>query len=107
MLPIAAIFTIIHFVMGGEKPRAAQSTVYDKAIINRIKPVGSTPDIEKGPSPLVPAPAPVVAAAPADGKAAAGPDGMAVYEAADRGDCAPISISSARCRARRGRRLQA
>ena len=81
VLPIVGIFTIIHFVIGGEKPRAAESTVYDKAIINRIKPVGSTPEIEKGPSPLVPAPAPVVATAPADGKAAAGPDGKAVYEA--------------------------
>ena len=54
----------------------------DKAVAERIKPVGSTPDIEKGPSPLVPVPAPVVvAAAGADAGKAAAPNGKAVYEA--------------------------
>jgi cytochrome c5 len=80
VVPIAAIFTIIHFVMG-DKPRA-NPVVSDKAVAERIKPVGSTPDIEKGPSLLVPAPAPVVAAAPA-GDAAAVPaaNGKSVYDA--------------------------
>jgi cytochrome c5 len=80
VVPIAAIFAIIHFVVGGDKPRPASSTVYDKAVLERIRPVGSTPDIEKGPSPLAPAPAAAAAAAPADGKAA-GPDGKAIYDA--------------------------
>lgn len=79
VLPIAGIFTIIHFVMGGEKPRAP--AVSDKAVAERIKPVGSTPDVEKGPSPLLPSAAPVAAAAaPADGKPAAS-DGKAIYDA--------------------------
>ena len=80
VVPIAAIFTIIHFVVGGDKSRA-NPAMSDKAVAERIKPVGSTPDIEKGPSPLVPAPAPLVAIAPGTdaGKAAAA-DGKAVYE---------------------------
>lgn len=83
VVPIAAIFTIIHFVMGGEKPRSTPA-MSDKAVAERIKPVGSTPDIDKGPSPLVPAPAPVaVVAAAADGAKAApaGGNGKAVYDA--------------------------
>ena len=81
VIPIVAIFTIIHFAMGGEKSRATV-TMSDKAVAERIKPVGSTPDIEKGPSPLVPVPAPVVvAAAGADAGKAAAPNGKAVYEA--------------------------
>jgi cytochrome c5 len=85
VVPIFAIFGIIHFVMAGEKPRAAESTIYSKAVLERIKPVGSVPAeaIEKGPSPLAPAPAPV-AAAPAGGgaaPAAAGSNGKAVYDA--------------------------
>lgn len=83
VVPIAAIFTIIHFVVGGDNSRASPA-MSDKAVAERIKPVGSTPDIEKGPSPLVPAPAPVavVAAAADGGKAApAGGGGKTVYEA--------------------------
>lgn len=81
VVPIAAIFTIIHFVMGGDNSRNKPS-MSDKAIAERIKPVGSTPDIEKGPSPLVPAPAPVaVAAAPAGGDAAPAASGKATYDA--------------------------
>ncbi len=82
VVPIALIFAIIHFVMGGEKPRAGDA-VYDKAILERIRPVGSVPAsaIEKGPSPLVPVPAPVaVVAAAADGAKAA-PNGKAIYDA--------------------------
>jgi cytochrome c5 len=81
VIPIAAIFTIIHFIMGSEK-LSSMPEMSDKAIAERIKPVGSVPDIEKGPSPLVPAPAPMaVAAAGADaGKPAAG-GGKAVYDA--------------------------
>ncbi len=80
VIPIVAIFTIIHFVIGGEKSRATPA-MSDKAVAERIKPVGSTPDIEKGPSPLVPVPAPVVvAAAGADAGKAAAPSGKAVYE---------------------------
>src|SRR5262245_4418072 len=59
--PIATIFTIIHFVVGGDKARATPA-MSDKAVAERIKPVGSTPDIENAPSPLVPAPAPAVVA---------------------------------------------
>jgi cytochrome c5 len=80
VIPIAAIFTIIHFVVGGDKSRA-NPVMSDKAVAERIAPVGSTPDIEKGPSPLVPAPVPVVvAAAGADAGKAAAPDGKAVYD---------------------------
>ena len=82
VVPIAAIFTIIHFVMGGDKSRAA-SAMSDKTVAERIKPVGSTPDIEKGPSPLVPAPAPAVVAVAdtADaGKAPAAANGKSVYD---------------------------
>src|SRR5688572_15992337 len=80
VIPIAAIFTIIHFVMGNEKSLSTPA-MSDKAIAERIKPVGSVPDVEKGPSPLVPAPAPVtVAAAGATGKPAAA-GGKAVYDA--------------------------
>lgn len=85
VVPIAAIFTIIHFVMGGVHPRAADA-VYSKAVLDRIKPVGGVPAsaIEKGPSPLVPAPA-TVAAAPAGDTAAApataGASGKAVFDA--------------------------
>ncbi|MBM3341477.1 MAG: cytochrome c5 family protein [Betaproteobacteria bacterium] len=83
VIPIAVIFTIIHFVMGDSKEQMrAKPVMSDRAIAERIKPVGSTPDIEKGSSPL--APPPVAAAAPASaadaGKAAA-PDGKAVYDA--------------------------
>jgi cytochrome c5 len=89
VVPIAGIFTIIHFVMGGDRPRAADA-VYSKAVLDRIKPVGGVPAsaIEKGPSPLVPAP---VAAAPAGDAAAApaasntssatGANGKAVFDA--------------------------
>lgn len=78
VVPIAAIFTIIHFVMGGDKSRA-NPAMSDKAVAGRIKPVGSTPDIEKGPSPLVPAPAPVVVAA-AGSNATPAASGKAVYD---------------------------
>lgn len=80
VVPIAAIFTIIHFVMGSDKSRA-NPAMSDKSVAERIQPVGSVPDIEKGPSPLVPAPAPVAAAAPV-GDAAAAPaaGGKAVYD---------------------------
>ena len=80
--PIAAIFTIIHFVMGDGKSRAAPA-MSDKAVAERIKPVGSVPDVEKGPSPLVPAPAPVVVVAAPAGNAATAPaaNGKAVYDA--------------------------
>ena len=81
LIPLAGIFTIIHFVMGDSKSRTAPA-MSDKAIAERIKPVGSTPDIEKGPSPLVPAPAPVAAAAPgADTAAAPAASGKSVYDA--------------------------
>ena len=82
IIPIAAIYGIIQFVMSGEKPRSAPG-MSDKAVAERIKPVGNTPEIEKGPSPLVPATAPVAAAVPAGGKGAApaGSNGKAVYEA--------------------------
>lgn len=81
VVPIAAIFTIIHFVMGGDKSRATPA-MSDKAVAERIQPVGSVPDIDKGPSPLVPAPAPVaVAAAGGDAGKAAAPDGKAIYDA--------------------------
>ena len=80
VVPIAAIFTIIHFVMGSEKSRATPG-LSDKAVAERIKPVGSTPDIEKGPSPLVPAPVIVAAAAANAGKAAPAASGKAVYDA--------------------------
>ena len=80
VIPIAAIFAIIHFVMGNEKSRAAPA-MSNQAVAERIKPVGSTPDIEKNPSPLVAAPAPaVVAAAGADSGKAAAPSGKAVYD---------------------------
>ena len=52
-----------------------------KDVAERIQPVGSVPDIEKGPSPLVPAPAPVVVAAAADGGKPAAADGKAIYSA--------------------------
>lgn len=81
VVPIAAIFTIIHFVLGSDDTRATPA-MSDKAVAERVKPVGSTPDIEKGPSPLVPVPAPVVvAAAGADAGKAAAPNGKALYEA--------------------------
>ncbi len=80
IVPIAAIFAIIHVVMSGEKPRSTPS-MSDKAIAERIKPVGSVPDIDKGPSPLVPAPAPVAAVAAAADGAKAAPNGKAVYDA--------------------------
>lgn len=83
VVPIAAIFTIIHFVMGGDASRAKPS-MSDKEIAARIKPVGSTPEIEKGPSPLVPTPAAaqVTTAAPgADAGKPAAADGKAVYDA--------------------------
>ncbi len=80
VVPIAAIFTIIHFVMA-DQPRAKSGS--DKVVAARIKPVGSTPEIEKGPSPLVPVPVPVAAAPAADAAApaAAGSNGKAVYDA--------------------------
>jgi cytochrome c5 len=84
VVPIAAIFTIIYFLMGSDKSRTAPAMT-DKAVAERIKPVGSVPaaDIEKGPSPLLPAPAPaVVAAVGSDAGKAAAPDGKAVYDAA-------------------------
>jgi cytochrome c5 len=81
IVPIAAIFTIIHFVMSDSKSRTTPG-MSDKAVAERIKPVGSTPDIEKGPSPLVPAAAAVtVAAAGADAAAAPAASGKAVYDA--------------------------
>lgn len=81
VVPIAAIFTIIHFVMGGDSSRTKPS-MSDRAVAERIKPVGSTPDIEKGPSPLVPAPAPVAAVAAPAGAAAPAADGKATYDSA-------------------------
>ena len=81
VIPIAGIFAIIHFVMA-DKPRANLAAA-DKAVAARIKPVGSTPEIEKGPSPLAPAPAPVAVAAAPGGEKAAAPaaNGKAVYDA--------------------------
>ncbi len=80
VVPIAAIFTIIYFVMGDSKSRATPA-MSDKAVAERIKPVGNVPDIEKGPSPLVPAPAPVAVAAPgADAASAPAANGKAVYD---------------------------
>ena len=82
VIPIAGIFTIIHFVMR-DQPRA-NPAVADKAVTERIKPVGSTPEIEKGPSPLAPAPAPApvaATAAPAAKGAAPAANGKAVYDA--------------------------
>jgi cytochrome c5 len=83
VIPIAAIFTIIHFLMGSDKSRTTPAMT-DKAIAERIKPIGSVPatDIEKGPSPLLPAPAPaVVVAVGADAGKTTTPDGKAVYDA--------------------------
>ncbi len=82
VIPIACIYGIIQFVMDGEKPRSTAG-MSDKAVAERIKPVGNTPDIEKGPSPLVPVPPPVAAVAVAGEKSAAtaGSNGKAVYEA--------------------------
>lgn len=81
LIPIAAILLIIHFVVGGDKTRTTPA-MSDKAIAERIAPVGNTPEIDKAPSPLVPAPAPVAAVAAAGdaGKPAAA-DGKAVYDA--------------------------
>jgi cytochrome c5 len=84
VVPIAAIFTIIHFVMA-DQPRA-DPAASNKAVAERIKPVGSTPDIEKGPSPVAPVPAPVAAAPAATAgdaaaPAASGGNGKAVYDA--------------------------
>ncbi len=78
VVPIAAIFTIIHFVMA-DQPRAKLGS--DKAVAERIKPVGSTPEIEKAPSPLVPAPVAAAPAATSAAPAAAGSNGKAVYDA--------------------------
>jgi cytochrome c5 len=82
VIPIAAIFTIIHFVMGADKSRTTPA-MSDKAVAERIKPVGSVPDsaIEKGPSPLLPAPAPVAVAATGDTGKPPAADGKAVYDA--------------------------
>lgn len=100
VVPIAVIFTIIHFVMA-DQPRANPATS-NKAVAERIKPVGSTPDIEKGPSPVAPvaAPAPLTAAtAPAsdakgDAKAAPGGNGKAVYDASCQA-CHGAGVASA------------
>lgn len=80
VVPIAAIFTIIHFVMA-DAPSRNKPGMTDKDVAARIKPAGSVEvDPSKTPSPLAPPPASVAAAAPAgDGKAAA-PDGKAVYD---------------------------
>ncbi len=82
IIPIAGIFTIIHFATGGSKSRAT-SSMSDSAIAERIKPVGSVPAdaLEKVASPLVPVPAPVVVAAAADAGKAAAPSGKGVYDA--------------------------
>jgi len=80
VVPIAAIFTIIHFLSGNGKSRNTPM-MSDKAIAERIHPVGRVPDIEKGPSPLVPAPAPVVVTAAGDAGKPAAADGKAVYSA--------------------------
>jgi cytochrome c5 len=80
VVPIAVILGIIHFVKGGDKSRTMPG-MSDKDVAARIAPVGSTPDIDKGASPLVPAPAPAVAVAAADGGKPAAADGKAVYEA--------------------------
>lgn len=81
VVPIAAILAIVHFVAGSDKSRT-NPAMSDKAVAARIAPVGSTPEIEKGPSPLVPAPAPVaVAAAGAEGAKPAAADGKAIYDA--------------------------
>ena len=82
IIPIAGIFTIIHFVVGGEKSRATPA-MSDAAIAERVKPVGSVPAdaIEKGPSPLVPAPVVVAPVAAADAGKTAAPSGKAVYDA--------------------------
>ena len=79
VIPIAGIFTIIHFVVGGGKSRATPA-MSDKAIAERIKPVGSTPEVVPGPSPLVPAPAPAVVAAAGDAGKPAAADGKVVYD---------------------------
>lgn len=82
IIPVAAIFAIIHFVLSDSKSRA-NPAMSDKAVAERIKPVGSVPDVEKGSSPLLPAPAPaaVVAAPGADAAAAPAANGKAVYDA--------------------------
>ena len=81
VIPITAIFVIIHLFTGSDKSRN-NPLMSDKAVAERIAPIGSTPDIVKDPSPLVPAPAPMVAAAPAaDAGKAAAPDGKAIYDA--------------------------
>ncbi len=54
VLPILGIFAIIHFVVGGKPPVA--SPMSEKAIAERIAPIGSTPEIDKAPSTLTPAP---------------------------------------------------
>ena len=82
VIPIAGIFTIIHFVVGGEKSRATPA-MSDAAIAEHIKPVGSVPAdaIDKGPSPLVPVPVVVAPVAAADAGKTAAPSGKAVYDA--------------------------
>ncbi len=80
VVPIAVIFTIIHFLSGSDKSRNTPM-MSDKAVAERIQPVGSVPDIEKGPSPLLPAPAPVTVAAAGDAGKPAAADGKAVYSA--------------------------
>ena len=62
VIPIAAIFTIIHLISGSDKSRST-AAMSDKAVAERIKPMGNVPDIENTPSPLVAVAAPVVAAA--------------------------------------------
>jgi cytochrome c5 len=80
VIPIASIFTIIHFMMAGDKSRTTPA-MSDKAVAERINPVGSVPDIEKVASPLLPAPAPVTVAAAGDAGKPAAADGKAVYDA--------------------------
>jgi cytochrome c5 len=80
VVPIAVILTIIHLYMGGDKSRTTPA-MSDKAVAERIAPVGNTPEIDKAASTLVPAPAPVAAVAAADAGKPAAADGKAVYDA--------------------------
>ena len=82
IIPVAAIFAIIHFVLSDSKSRA-NPAMSDKAVAERIKPVGSVPDVEKGSSPLLPAPvASSAATAPgSDTTTAPAASGKAVFDA--------------------------
>jgi cytochrome c5 len=87
VVPIAIIYLIIQMVMGTGS-RDGHPAMSDKAVTERIQPVAGVPAaaIEKGPSPLLAAPAPaaapVVVAAPSSVAAAPSADvakGKTVY----------------------------